>query len=101
MTLHPVHPVPAVKRKTRTRRCRINAAIGTEKTYEMEQQHKKKKVVVVGGGPAGMEAARVAAARGHEVTLFEKSSRLGGLLPLAAMVKGLEIEDLPAIINVS
>ena len=46
-----------------------------------------------------MEAARVAATRGHDVTLFEKTSRLGGLIPLAAMVKGLEIEDLPAIIR--
>ena len=44
-----------------------------------------------------MEAARVAAVRGHKVTLLEKSSKLGGLLPLAALVKGLEVEDLPAI----
>ena len=81
------------------RRCRINAAVGTEKSYGIEKTTERKKVVVVGGGPAGMEAARVAAARGHEVTLFEKSSKLGGLLPLAAMVKGLEIEDLPAIVD--
>jgi 2,4-dienoyl-CoA reductase (NADPH2) len=45
-------------------------------------------VLVVGGGPAGMEAARVAALRGHQVILYEKNSRLGGLMPLAAMVKG-------------
>jgi len=79
------------------RRCRINAALGTEKPYVLEQAQKKKKVVIVGGGPGGMEAARVAAVRGHEVTLLEKSSKLGGLLPLAAMVKGFEVEDLPAI----
>jgi 2,4-dienoyl-CoA reductase (NADPH2) len=81
------------------RRCRINAAIGTEGPYIIEAAVRKKRVVVVGGGPAGMEAARVAATRGHEVTLFEKSSRLGGLVPLAALVKGMELEDLPALVR--
>ena len=79
------------------RRCRINAAIGTEK-YIIAPAPKKKKVVVIGGGPSGMEAAS-GSHRGHDVILFEKTSRLGGLIPLAAMVKGLEIEDLPAIIR--
>jgi 2,4-dienoyl-CoA reductase (NADPH2) len=79
------------------RRCRINAALGTEAPYIITPSQRKKKVIVVGGGPGGMEAARVAALRGHDVTLFEKSSKPGGLLPLAALVKGLEIEDLPAI----
>jgi 2,4-dienoyl-CoA reductase (NADPH2) len=46
-----------------------------------------------------MEAARVAALRGHDVTLYEKSKKLGGLLPIAALVKGTEIEDLPAIVR--
>ncbi|MFP5423670.1 MAG: dimethylglycine demethylation protein DgcA, partial [Gammaproteobacteria bacterium] len=44
----------------------------------------KRKVVIVGGGPAGMEAARVAAERGHDVTLFEKKDSLGGQITLAA-----------------
>jgi 2,4-dienoyl-CoA reductase (NADPH2) len=53
--------------------------------------------MVVGGGPAGMEAARVAALRGHDVTLYEKRNKLGGLVPLAALIKGLEIENLAAL----
>jgi len=54
---------------------------------------------VIGGGPAGMEAARVAALRGHEVTLYEKSFKLGGLLDLAALIKGVELEDLPGMVR--
>jgi 2,4-dienoyl-CoA reductase (NADPH2) len=79
--------------------CRINAALGGEEEYVIEPAPKKKKVVVVGGGPAAMEAARVAAIRGHEVTLYEKDGKLGGLLPLAALVKGTEVEDLPTIVS--
>jgi 2,4-dienoyl-CoA reductase (NADPH2) len=75
-------------------RCRVNAAStraeGAQmpEGYDVQPATTKKKVMIIGAGPAGMEAARVAALRGHEVTLYEKSSRLGGLMPLAAMVKG-------------
>jgi 2,4-dienoyl-CoA reductase (NADPH2) len=79
------------------RRCRINATIGSDDSYVVKPATRKKKVLIIGGGPAGMEAARVAAMRGHKVTLFEKTHKLGGLLPLAAVVKGLEIECLPKI----
>ena len=80
-------------------RCRINAAIGGVVDYAIEKAPKKKKVLVVGGGPAGMEAARVAAVRGHEVLLYEKAKRLGGLLPLAAVVKNPKLEDLEGLVR--
>ena len=78
--------------------CRINASFGTDQ-YEVTKAAKKKKVLVVGGGPSGMQTARIAAMRGHDVTLFEKGPYLGGSLPLAAMVKGFEVEDLPSFIR--
>lgn len=74
--------------------CRVNAAMtragGDEmpEGYPVQPAVTRKKVMVIGGGPAGMEAARVAALRGHKVTLYEKSSRLGGLMLSAAVVKG-------------
>ena len=82
--------------------CRVNALtqrVMTENgpaTYELEPATTVKKIMVVGGGPAGMEAARIAAARGHEVTLYEKSDELGGDLNFASMVKGPHenLEDL-------
>lgn len=79
--------------------CRINAALTREREFEIRPAPRKKRVMVVGGGPAGMEAARVAALRGHEVALYEKEHRLGGSVPVAATIKGLEIEDLPALVR--
>ena len=70
--------------------CSVNVRSGREgdPNYSIESATTPKKVLIVGGGPAGMEAARMAAIRGHEVTLYEKTAKLGGLLPLAALVKG-------------
>ncbi len=80
-------------------RCRINASLGMGPEYDLKKAAKKKKVLVVGGGPAGMETARVAALRGHEVIVYTKENKLGGLLPTAAFVKGTEIEDLVLFVN--
>jgi 2,4-dienoyl-CoA reductase (NADPH2) len=79
--------------------CQVNAALGKEKEYEIKPAEKKKRVLVVGGGPGGMEAARVAALRGHEVILYEREPKLGGAMPLAAIVKGFEREDLLSLIR--
>ncbi|MFC1965003.1 FAD-dependent oxidoreductase [Chloroflexota bacterium] len=80
-------------------RCTVNAAAGKEQEFELKPAEKNKKVMVVGGGPAGLEASRVAALRGHEVLLYERGHTLGGLLPLAAMVKGSYPEDIAGLIR--
>jgi 2,4-dienoyl-CoA reductase-like NADH-dependent reductase (Old Yellow Enzyme family)/thioredoxin reductase len=65
--------------------CTINPEAGREREYIISKASKKKTVVVAGSGPAGLEAARVAALRGHKVILFEKSSQPGGLLNVASV----------------
>ena len=60
--------------------CAVNAQTGKERSAALAPITKKKRVLVVGGGPAGCEAARVLAERGHVPVLFEKSGRLGGNL---------------------
>jgi 2,4-dienoyl-CoA reductase (NADPH2) len=96
--LDDVAPCTACDNCLGTGRCRINSLFGADHNT-IEKAAKKRKVVVVGGGPAGMEAARVSALRGHDVTLFEKSHQLGGLLHIAAMVKGKHPEDVSLIVN--
>jgi len=96
--LEDIAPCTACENCLGSRRCRINAFMGKEYNT-VEKAKKKKRVVVVGGGPAGMEAARAAALRGHDVTLYEEEKRLGGLLPVAAVVKGTEQEDLPSMVS--
>jgi 2,4-dienoyl-CoA reductase-like NADH-dependent reductase (Old Yellow Enzyme family)/thioredoxin reductase len=66
-------------------RCAVNPQIGREaESVYLDKSGGRKKVVVVGGGPAGMEAARRAAGRGHGVLLLEKEAVLGGTLKIAA-----------------
>lgn len=69
--------------------CTQNPAVGREKELgigTLIAATAKKKVLVIGGGPAGMEAARIAAERGHEVLLYEKRGELGGQVRIAAKV---------------
>jgi 2,4-dienoyl-CoA reductase (NADPH2) len=68
--------------------CVVNPRAGRETKLIFASARKKKSVAVIGGGPAGLSCAAVAAERGHEVTLFEKSSQLGGQFNLAKVIPG-------------
>ncbi|MDO8670841.1 MAG: FAD-dependent oxidoreductase, partial [Dehalococcoidia bacterium] len=68
--------------------CLVNPEAGRERELAVKAAPRSKKVLVIGGGPAGLEAARVAAARGHAVSLYEKTNCLGGQLNLAAVIPG-------------
>lgn len=60
--------------------CAVNPATGMEREFVIYPAEKEKSVLVVGGGPAGMEAARIAALRGHKVSIWERGKALGGNL---------------------
>lgn len=69
--------------------CVQNPAIGRELTWgELQPAARRKRVAVVGAGPAGLEAARVAAERGHAVVLFEREAEVGGAIRIAARAPG-------------
>ncbi|MGV8075515.1 MAG: FAD-dependent oxidoreductase [Syntrophobacteraceae bacterium] len=65
--------------------CTVNPVAGKEGEYLVTPAQEIKKVMVIGGGPAGLEAARAAAVRGHSVTLYDKGKELGGRLLIAAV----------------
>jgi 2,4-dienoyl-CoA reductase (NADPH2) len=90
-----------VRNKNQRLECRVNASLGREMNpdFRYRMVANKKHIFVMGGGPSGMEAARLAAGRGHSVTLFEKGSFLGGLIPVAAIVKDLETDDLTRFVQ--
>lgn len=68
--------------------CTQNPWVGTEFEAGIPIAAVKKRVLVLGGGPAGLEVARVAAARGHQVTLLERQADLGGQMHLACIPPG-------------
>jgi 2,4-dienoyl-CoA reductase-like NADH-dependent reductase (Old Yellow Enzyme family)/thioredoxin reductase len=67
--------------------CTVNPSAGREREFELKAAKTGKKVMVIGGGVAGMEAARIARMRGHDVALFEKDSELGGQIRWASKGK--------------
>ena len=84
--------------------CAVNAETGFAESRFISPAKLKKEIVVIGGGPAGLEAARVAAKKGHRVTLFEKDTKLGGQLNIANVPPrknelDRSVEDLTHAIN--
>ncbi len=81
--------------------CAINYEVTREPEfrYQMERKTTPKRVAVVGGGPAGLEAARVAALKGHDVTLYEKDDTLGGLIGQVSTMPRVYMAELRNIVT--
>lgn len=84
-----MHCLRTVLQERREIRCSINAVVGREKESDFAPAKKPKRVLVAGGGIAGLEAARVAALRGHKVTVYEKEMP-GGQINLSCAPPGKE-----------
>lgn len=67
--------------------CLYNAELGREGQNRLKRVEKEKRVLIIGAGPAGLEVARVSALKGHQVTVIERGSEIGGMLHLAAQVE--------------
>ncbi|MFC1919097.1 FAD-dependent oxidoreductase [Chloroflexota bacterium] len=78
--------------------CSVNPAVLREKEFILRSATTAKKVMVIGGGPAGMEAARTLAERGHQVTLYEKNDHLGGQWAIACKQEQKK-QDYPHFLN--
>ena len=79
--------------------CSVNVRAGREALLKIVRADLPKKVLIIGAGPAGLEAARVLALRGHEVLLSEKESQIGGLLSLASLIKGHKYQDIMGLMR--
>ncbi|MCG1012059.1 FAD-dependent oxidoreductase [Tepidanaerobacter sp. GT38] len=64
--------------------CAVNPSAGFENYMEIEETYEPKNIVVIGAGPAGLEAARTAALKGHNVTVYEKHDFIGGIVKMVA-----------------
>jgi NADPH-dependent 2,4-dienoyl-CoA reductase/sulfur reductase-like enzyme len=80
--------------------CTVNPQTGMEREFAIRPAPDKKSILVVGGGPGGMEAARIAALRGHNVALWEREAHLGGnLIPASVPAFKADIKNLIAYLS--
>ncbi len=89
--------------RRQTLRCTVNYDLGREAAAERGlppvSPGRKKSILVVGGGPAGMQAAVVLTERGHQVTLWEQGSQLGGLARQASVMPHVNLQDVGYIVD--